>query len=87
MYTLRKITLNDLDALVKYANNPKVHLYTSDKFPYPYLKEHGEAFIDFAMNNPMADILVVDVEGEFVGGCGITLKKIYNVKTQSWGIG
>lgn len=84
-YTLRKISPNDLDALVKYANNPKVHLYTSDKFPYPYLKEHAEAFINFAINNPMADILVIDVAGEFVGGCGIHFKDDIQCKNAELG--
>lgn len=68
-YTLRKISPHDLDSLIKYANNPSVHLYTSNKFPYPYLKEHGLAFIDFATNNTMADVLAIDIKGEFVGGC------------------
>lgn len=85
MYTLRKITPNDIDALVKYANNPKVHLYTSDKFPYPYLKEHAKLFIDFATNNPMADILVIDVDGEFVGGCGIHFKEDLQCKNAELG--
>lgn len=85
MYTLRKISPNDLDSLVKYANNPNVHLYTSNKFPYPYLKEHGEFFIHFATNNPMADILVIDVGGEFVGGCGIHFKEDLQCKNAELG--
>lgn len=85
MHTLRKISPNDLDALVKYANNPKVHLYTSDKFPYPYLKEHGEAFIDLAINSSMADILVIDVDGEFLGGCGIHFKEDLQCKNAELG--
>lgn len=85
MYSLRKISPNDLDSLVKYASNPNVHLYTSNKFPYPYLKEHGEAFIDFATNNPMADILVIDVDGEFIGGCGIHFKEDIQCKNAELG--
>ncbi len=85
MHSLRKITPNDLDALVKYANNSNVHLYTSNKFPYPYLKEHGEEFIEFATNNLMSDILVIDVDGEFIGGCGIHFKEDLQSKNAELG--
>lgn len=82
---LRKITPNDIDALVKYANNPNLHLYTSNKFPYPYLKEHGQSFIDFASTSPMADIMAIDINGEFVGGCGIHFKEDLQCKNAELG--
>lgn len=85
MYTLRKITPNDLDTLVKYANNPKVHLYTSNKFPYPYLKEHALSFIEFANSSTTSDIMAIDINGEFVGGCGIHFKEDLQSKNAELG--
>lgn len=70
-FTLRPFTTNDLESLVKYANNPKIAANMTDKFPHPYTKENGKMFIEMATKNIPANILAIDINGEACGGIGI----------------
>ena len=70
-FTLRPFTINDLDSLVKYANNPKIANNLTDKFPYPYTKENGKMFIEMATKNTPTNIFAIDINGEICGGIGI----------------
>lgn len=70
-FTLRPFTINDLDSLVKYANNPKIANNLTDKFPYPYTKENGKMFIEMATKNDPVNIFAIDINGEACGGIGI----------------
>lgn len=70
-FTLRPWTLNDLDSLVRHANNPAIAKNMTDKFPYPYTTDNGKAFISFAMQGNPVHIFAIDVNGEAVGGIGI----------------
>jgi len=70
-FTLRPFTTNDLDSLVKYANNPKIANNLTDKFPYPYTTENGKMFIEFATKNTPTNIFAIDINGEACGGIGI----------------
>lgn len=70
-FTLRPFTIKDLDSLVKYANNPKIANNLTDKFPYPYTKENGKMFIEFANKNKPTNIFAIDINGEACGGIGI----------------
>lgn len=70
-FTLRPFTINDLDSLVKYANNPKIADKLTDKFPHPYTKENGKMFIEFATKNTPTNIFAIDINGEVCGGIGI----------------
>ncbi len=70
-FSLRPFTINDLDSLVKYANNPNIANNLTDKFPYPYTKENGKMFIEFATKNTPTNIFAIDINGEVSGGIGI----------------
>ena len=70
-FSLRPFTINDLDSLVKYANNPNIANNLTDKFPYPYTKENGKMFIEFATKNTPTTIFAIDINGEICGGIGI----------------
>lgn len=70
-YKLRPWNINDLDSLVKYANNPNIANYLTDGFPYPYLKENGRKFIEHATADDPVHIFAIDINGEAVGGIGI----------------
>lgn len=70
-FTLRPWTINDLESLVKYANNPLIAKNMTDAFPHPYTEENGRAFIEFATRNTPPNILAIDLNGEAVGGIGI----------------
>lgn len=70
-FKLRPFTMNDLDSLVKYANNPKIAANLTNAFPSPYTRESGIAFIEMAMSHSPIRIHTIDINGEACGGIGI----------------
>lgn len=70
-FKLRPWTINDLDSLVKYANNPKIAGNLTNQFPYPYTPESGKKFIEFATQNTPRNIMAIEINGEACGGIGI----------------
>ncbi|OFX16950.1 MAG: GNAT family N-acetyltransferase [Bacteroidetes bacterium GWA2_31_9] len=70
-FTLRPWNINDLDNLVRYANNYKIAKNMSDGFPHPYTIEAGKAFIENMANNPNNLIFAIDINEEAVGAIGV----------------
>lgn len=70
-YTLRKWKESDINSLVSYANNWGVAKNLTDKFPHPYNKEDGLAFISRVTKDSSTLIYAIDIEGEAVGAIGI----------------
>jgi RimJ/RimL family protein N-acetyltransferase len=70
-FKLRSWNLNDLESLVKYANNKNVANFLTDGFPHPYTRENGKKFIELAMKNNPVRIFAIEVDGEAAGGIGI----------------
>jgi RimJ/RimL family protein N-acetyltransferase len=70
-FKLRPIKETDIDNLVKYANNPKIAANLTNKFSFPYTKEHGLNFIQFAMSKNPAHVMAITINDELVGGIGI----------------
>ena len=70
-FTLRPWRESDLKSLVKYANNKNIAKFLTNKFPHPYTKKDGIAFIEFASKTDPIHIFAIDVDGEAVGGIGI----------------
>jgi len=70
-FKLRPWHINDLNSLVKYANNPNIAKYLTDGFPHPYSKENGKTFIKNATISDPIHIFAIDINGEAVGGIGI----------------
>lgn len=70
--TLRPWRLADADALVRYADNPNIARNLRDRFPHPYTMRDAKAFIHAcAATRPHVSFAIV-VEGEAVGGIGIS---------------
>lgn len=69
--TLRPWTINDLDNLVTYGNNPNIAKFMSDGFPNPYTPEKGKTFIENAVQDSPVRIFAIDIDGKAVGGIGI----------------
>lgn len=68
---LKPWTLNDLDYLVKYANNKKIADNLTDAFPYPYTVEDGIKFITkWNLDNPTR-AFAIEVNGKPVGSIGV----------------
>ena len=68
---LRPWRMEDLNNLVKYANNWNVAKNLTDKFPFPYTINDGKAFIEFATKDEPIHIFAIDIDGQAVGGIGI----------------
>ncbi|MBT8327627.1 MAG: GNAT family N-acetyltransferase [Bacteroidia bacterium] len=71
IYTLREITLLDLDDLVRHANNKKIARNMTNKFPHPYTKKDGEHFIAFCGADNSSVIKGISIEGKLVGAVGL----------------
>ncbi len=70
-FKLRPWKENDIDCLVKDANNPKIAKFLTNQFPHPYTLESGKKFIAMAMSKELPTIFCIDVDGEAAGGIGL----------------
>jgi [ribosomal protein S5]-alanine N-acetyltransferase len=68
---LRPWAIEDLDNLVKYANNWNIAKNMTDKFPFPYTEVNGKAFIEFATKDDPIHIFAIEYNGQAIGGIGI----------------
>lgn len=63
--------MTDLPALVAHANNWNIAKNLTNGFPHPYHPEHGEVFINLAMQGNPVNIFAIEVEGNAAGAIGI----------------
>lgn len=70
-FTLRPFTINDLESLVKHANNFEIAKNLRDGFSHPFTMEIGKKFIETSMNDKPLHRMAIDVNGEVVGAIGI----------------
>ena len=70
---LRPWTINDLDSVTKNANNINITKFMSDGFPNNMDK--WKSFIEFATKDKTILYLAIDINGQAVGGIGISLKQ------------
>ena len=70
-FTLRPWSLDDLDSLIRYADNFNIAKNLTDKFPHPYSVESGKGFIANASKTEPYHIMAIDVDGEAVGAIGL----------------
>lgn len=74
-FSLRKWTLNDVQALVRHANNKKIADNLRDIFPNPYTEQDAINFLTAATEeNEKQCLFAIDIKGEAVGGIGISLQ-------------
>jgi RimJ/RimL family protein N-acetyltransferase len=70
---VRSWRADDLDALLRHADNPKVAATLRDRFPHPYTRGDGEAWLAIAMAMKPETAFVIEADGGLVGGIGVTL--------------
>jgi ribosomal-protein-alanine N-acetyltransferase len=68
---LRPYQPSDIDNLVKNANNFNISKYLTNKFPFPYEKKDGEAFIQLALSHDPLQIKAIVLNGEVIGSIGV----------------
>lgn len=70
-FLLRPWSIEDLDSLVKYANNYNIAKNLMDIFPYPYSIEDGKTFIERTIKNSPPNTLAIEIKGEASGAIGV----------------
>ena len=84
-YTLRPFKLNDIESLVKNANNYKIAANLTNQFPHPYTRETGEAFIKMATKHSPPTILAIEINGQASGGIGLHIQTDIHIKNAELG--
>jgi len=87
---------DDLESLVRHANNRKIWLNVRDRFPHPYLTKHGRAFLKYARDEGPERAFAIVVDAAAVGGVGfvaqpdverVTAEVGYWLGEEYWGRG
>ena len=73
--TLRSWRDTDVDALVRHANDREVWINLRDQFPHPYTIDDAREWVQLAREAQPETSFAIAVDGEAVGGIGITLNK------------
>lgn len=68
---LRRWRADDLDALVRHADDALVARGLSRRFPHPYTRADGEAFLAGQVIDLNAPVLAIAIGGEACGGIGL----------------
>ncbi len=61
---------DDLDALLRYANNPKIAANLRDQFPNPYTRRDANDYLNFVRSADIPTSFAVEHQGEAIGGIG-----------------
>ncbi|MDI9237451.1 GNAT family protein [Lysobacter sp. LF1] len=69
-FVLRSWRPDDLDSLVRHANDARVVRGLSDRFPHPYTRESGERFLAGEIVDLRDPVFAIEVDGEACGGIG-----------------
>jgi RimJ/RimL family protein N-acetyltransferase len=72
---VRSWRAEDLDALLRHADNPKVAANMRDRFPHPYTREAGAGWLAIALTMRPETAFVIEHGGELVGGIGVHLNQ------------
>lgn len=68
---LRAWRIDDLDALLRHADDARIPRGLRDRFPHPYTRADGEAFLSGAVVDLSHPVFAIEVEGEACGGIGV----------------
>lgn len=68
---LRPWRMQDLDALVRHADDEQVSRGTSDRFPFPYTPADGEAFLSGRVVDLSEPVFAIEIDGEACGSIGV----------------
>lgn len=82
---VRDWSASDLESLVRHANNRNIWIHLRDRFPHPYLEEHGKNFLDHMTSQSPRTVWAIEVNGEAAGGIGI--ERLTDVERTSAEIG
>ena len=82
-YIIREWEADDKNALVKYADNPKIASNLRDVFPSPYTKNDAKEFLSIATASRPTTIFAIATISEAIGGIGLTIgKDVYRLTAE-----
>lgn len=84
-FKLRPWKPDDIESLVKHANNPKIANNLTDLFPNPYSREDGERFIQMTSKDNPTRIFAIEVNGEAAGAIGLHAQTDIHIKNMELG--
>ena len=70
-FVLRRWRTGDLDALLRHADDPAIVRGLSDRFPHPYTRADGEAFLAGRIVDLSLPVLAIEIDGEACGSIGL----------------
>lgn len=70
-FLLRAWRPDDLDALLRHADDPQVPRGLSERFPHPYTRADGEAFLAGHVVDFRHPVFAIEIDGEACGGIGV----------------
>jgi Acetyltransferases, including N-acetylases of ribosomal proteins len=73
-FVLRPWRIDDLDALLEHADDAEVVRGLSDRFPHPYTRADGEAFLSGRVVD-LSAAWAIELEGRACGGIGLLLQQ------------
>ncbi len=82
---LREWRKGDVESLVAHANNVKVSRNLHDAFPHPYTRADAEAWIELTSGFTSGTVFAIVVDGQAVGGIGLTRGKDVDRRTAAIG--
>ncbi|HEY9541436.1 MAG TPA: GNAT family N-acetyltransferase, partial [Luteimonas sp.] len=68
---LRPWRADDLDSLLLHADDEQVSRGTSDRFPFPYTRADGGAFLAGHVVDLDAPVFAIEIDGQACGGIGV----------------
>lgn len=72
-FKLRPWTRSDIESVTRHANNINILKYMTDGFPNS--NDKWKSFIEFAIQDKSILYLAIEVDGQAVGGIGVSPKK------------
>ena len=70
---IRNWRRDDLDALLRHANNPKIAANLRDQFPHPYTRRDGIDYLNYVRSMDVPMSFAIEYGGEAIGGIGFKL--------------
>ena len=88
-FELRLWRMEDVEAVARYANNPKVAANLRDIFPYPYTRQDAEEFLQSCIHaDPSRQCFrAIVIQGKRRAASVFRLEAILHVGRQNWDIG
>ncbi|MBB4591726.1 RimJ/RimL family protein N-acetyltransferase [Xanthomonas arboricola] len=86
-FLLRRWRQDDLAALLRHANDPLVPRGLSERFPHPYTRADGEAFLAGRVVNLQHPVLAIEIDGQACGTIGYVQGRASAASRPSWAIG